>query len=218
MRKLIVSMNVTLDGFLSGPDCELDWHFKSWTSEMAESACEQLSKADTILLGRITYSAMATYWAARLSDFSFPREDLAFADMMHRHKKIVFSHSACIPRWNNVTVAKGKMAATVANLKQRSGKDILVYGSASLVAALIHLNLVDEYQVWVHPVVLGKGKVLFKNLTRKLDLHLFKTHIFRSGVVMLCYKADTHNTVNWAIRRQAAIMLDNTAYFCPGGG
>jgi dihydrofolate reductase len=188
MRKLIVSMNVTLDGFLSGPDCELDWHFQSWTSEMAECACEQLSKSDTILLGRITYSAMARYWSAKLTDFSFPREDLAFADMMHRHTKFVFSHSTGIPHWNNAIRIKGNMAAAIVQLKQQPGRDMIIYGSASIVAALTPLNLVDEYHIWVHPVVLGKGKALFKSVSRQLNLQLYKTHIFRSGVAMLCYK------------------------------
>ncbi|QHT65913.1 dihydrofolate reductase [Rhodocytophaga rosea] len=190
MRKLIVSMNVTLDGFLSGPDCELDWHFQRWTSDMAECACEQLSKADTILLGRVTYNAMARYWTAKLHDLSFPREDLAFADMMHRYTKFVFSHTSQIPPWNNAIRIKGNLAAAIVQLKQQPGKDMIMYGSASIVAVLMSMNLVDEYQVWVHPVVLGKGKALFKNVSRQLDLQLYKTHIFRSGVAMLCYNAN----------------------------
>lgn len=196
MRKLIVSMNVTLDGFLSGPDCELDWHFQSWTSDMAECACEQLSQADTILLGRITYSAMARYWTAKLYDFSFPREDLAFADLMHRHTKFVFSHTSHIPPWHNAIRVKGNLAAAIVQLKQQPGKNIIMYGSASIVAALTPLHLVDEYHIWVHPVVLGKGKALFKNVTRQLELKLYKTQVFRSGVAMLCYRVKPHTAGN----------------------
>ena len=84
MRQLIVSMNMTLDGFMSGPDRGLDWHFTSWTEEMAESACEELSRADTILLGRITYDAMASYWPQQAAHALYSREDVAFADMMNR--------------------------------------------------------------------------------------------------------------------------------------
>lgn len=193
MRKLVVSMNVTLDGFLSGPDCELDWHFQSWTSEMAACASEQLSKADTILLGKITYSAMARYWNAKLHDFSFPREDLVFADMMHRYTKFVFSHSAKLPPWNNTVRIKGNLAAAIIQLKQQPGRDIIMYGSASIVATLVPMHLVDEYHIWVHPVVLGKGKALFKNISRQLDLQLYRTQIFQSGVAMLCYKASLQN-------------------------
>ena len=84
-------MNVTLDGFMSGPNCELDWHFRSWTSEMAESLCAELNEADTILLGRTTYLAMAQYWQSKALDLSFPREDLVFVDMMNSYTKIVIS-------------------------------------------------------------------------------------------------------------------------------
>jgi len=78
MRKLIVSVNVTLDGFLSGPNCELDWHFTCWTAEMAEALSEQLKKADTIILGRVTYLAMAKYWPAKATDITAAPQDLLF--------------------------------------------------------------------------------------------------------------------------------------------
>ena len=83
-------MNLTLDGFMSGTDCELDWHFQRWTKQMADTLYSQLRMADTIVLGRITYTAMAEYWPARAKDLRFPREDIAFADLMHRHRKLVF--------------------------------------------------------------------------------------------------------------------------------
>ena len=81
MRKVIVSMNVTLDGFMSGVNCELDWHFQRWTKDMADSLYSQLSEVDTILLGRVTYAAMANFWPHKAKDLSFPREDIAFADV-----------------------------------------------------------------------------------------------------------------------------------------
>ena len=99
MRKVIVSMNVTLDGFMAGPNCELDWHFSFWNEEMAEYASEQLSHADTILLGRITYKAMAKYWPSMAMDLSYPREDIAFAGMMNSYKKIVFSNTLNEVHW-----------------------------------------------------------------------------------------------------------------------
>ena len=150
-------MNVTLDGFMSGVNCELDWHFKSWTIEMAECLCEELSKADTILLGRITYNAMATYWPAKATDCSFPREDIAFADMMNTYNKIIFSRTLKKVKWNNSRLAKKNIAKEIFQLKQQPGRNIIVYGSGQLVSSLMQLNLVDEYQLWIHPVLLREG-------------------------------------------------------------
>lgn len=91
MRKLIVSINVTLDGFMAGPNCELDWHFNSWTLDMGEALAEQLSRADTILLGRVTYGGMARHFASAPASLNTPREDIDFADMLNHYPKIVFS-------------------------------------------------------------------------------------------------------------------------------
>ncbi|SFE96514.1 Dihydrofolate reductase [Chitinophaga sp. CF118] len=188
MRKVVLSMNVTLDGFMAGPNCELDWHFENWAPDMAASLCEQLSKADTIILGRVTYSAMARYWPGRATDMSFPREDLAFAEMMNSYKKIVFSKNMSTPVWNNSRFVKGNLRRVVLQLKRQEGKDIIIYGSGQLVASLIQLELIDEYLLWMHPVVLGKGKPLFRELQDKLNMKLVKLETFRSGVVVLYYE------------------------------
>lgn len=181
-------MNVTLDGFISGPNCELDWHFQCWTNDMAHSLCEQLSKADTILLGRVTYAAMARYWPSKSKDLSFPREDIAFANMMNNYTKLVFSKTLAAAQWNNSIVVKGNIAGEITRLKQQPGYDMIVYGSGRVVSALIHLGLVDEYHMWVHPVLLGKGKPLFKNLPDRFTMKLYKTTTFSSGVVLLYYE------------------------------
>jgi dihydrofolate reductase len=182
-------MNMTLDGFISGSDCELDWHFQSWNEEMALSLSEQLSQADTILLGRNTYNAMAEFWPAKIADPSFPREDVAFADMMNNYAKIVFSTSLKNTSWNNSKVLRGNIEYEVPQLKHQQGKDILVFGSCKLVSALVKLGLVDEYHIWMHPVFLGKGKPLFRNLRHRLNMELFKMNTFKSGVVKLYYKS-----------------------------
>jgi dihydrofolate reductase len=187
MRKLIVSMNVTLDGFMSGPDSELDWHFNAWNEEMARMAAEQLSRTDTIILGRITYRAMARYWPMQAVNLLCAREDIVFADMMNTHTKIVFSKTLQSAEWNNTKLVKRNIAKEILNLKRQPGKDMIIYGSGKIVAALIQHDLVDEYQVWVHPVVLGKGKPLFPKLQQSINVALSNTKIFSSGVVMLSY-------------------------------
>ncbi len=185
MRKLIVSMNVTLDGYMSGSECELDWHFQYWTKEMAESLCEQLSKADTILLGRVTYNAMARYWLSKVVNPSLRGEDFAFANMMNSYDKIVFSKTITLPEWSNSKLVSGNLEDEINLLKQKPGKDIIVYGSGRLVNSLIKSGMVDEYQLWLHPVVLGKGKPLFKNLHSRLHMKLM--NIKTSAQVLLSY-------------------------------
>jgi dihydrofolate reductase len=189
MRKVVLSMNLTLDGFMAGPNCELDWHFETWAPDMAASLCKQLSKADTIILGRVTYCAMARYWPGRAADASFPREDLAFADMMNRYEKVVFSKSMTTPIWSNSRLVKGNLRKEIMRLKQQEGKDIIIYGSGKLAASLMKLNLIDEYLLWMHPVVLSKGKPLFRELPDKLHMKLMKLETFQSGVVVLYYEA-----------------------------
>jgi dihydrofolate reductase len=179
-------MNITLDGFMSGVNCELDWHFKSWTKEMGDTLCEQLSQSDTILLGRVTYDAMSRYWPAKAGDPTCRGEDFAFANMMNSYTKFVFSNTITSPHWNNSRLIKGDIQQKVAKLKQQPGKNIIVYGSGRLVSSLI--NLVDEFQLWLHPVAIGKGKPLFKGLQEQLKMDLIKVKRFDSGVIVLYYQ------------------------------
>ena len=181
-------MNVTLDGFLSGPHCELDWHFQHWTSKMAEALTMQLACADTILLGRATYTAMAEYWPAKALALSCSREDLAFAEMMNRYAKVVVSKSPIATTWRNTRVLNGNLEAGIRLLKKMRGRDIIVYGSGRLASALLELGLVDEYQLWLHPVAIGAGKPLFGSMHPAQQLQLMKAQIFSSGVVLLSYR------------------------------
>ena len=180
-------MNVTLDGFIAGPNAELDWHFETWNEEMANHAWEQLSRTDTILLGRVTYEALASYWPQEAAGLDCAREDIAYADMMNNYTKIVFSRTLDKAEWNNTRLIKKNIKEEIVSLKKQPGKDIIVFGSGKVAAALIQWGLVDEYQIWVHPVILGKGKPLFKGLPHRLTMNLYKTKIFRSGVVILYY-------------------------------
>lgn len=189
MRKVIVSMNVTLEGFMAGPACELDWHFQSWTEDMAQSAAEQLSLADTILLGRVTYNAMAAYWPSQINSSCFPRDDMPFADMMNQYTKVVFSKTIARASWHNSRLVNGDISHEITRLKAQPGKHLIVYGSGSIATFLTKADLVDEYHIWVHPVVLGKGKSFFKELSDQRRLTFTGTRQFSSGVVLLIYQA-----------------------------
>lgn len=195
MRKIIVSMNVSVDGYMAAPGGELDWHFEKWTSEMAETLCEQLSKADTIMLGGRTYSAMAAYWPQRGTDYRYPREDIAFAEMMNSYQKVVFSKTLKRLPWHNSRLLKQGMEDEILKLKKAKGKDIIIFGSATLVASLINLRLIDEYVLWVHPIALNGGTPLFATAPGKLSMQLTRITKFRSGVIVLYYKVPAERAV-----------------------
>jgi dihydrofolate reductase len=191
MRKLVVSLNVTLDGFVAADDESLDWHPPYWTDEIAETTAELLSRADTILLGRNTYQAMAAYWPFQAKCMSFPRTDIAYADMMNNYQKVVLSSTMNAVWWNNSLLLNGNLQKEITRLKKQHGRDILTYGSISVVKKLTAVNLVDEYQFWVHPVILGHGKPLFNKLKNNMSLKLAWQKVFSSGVVLMVYQ--THH-------------------------
>jgi dihydrofolate reductase len=188
MRRLIVSLNVSLDGFISGPDGELDWHINCWSGEMGEALCARLAKADTLLLGRVTYEAMARYWPAQLNSSSCREADYAFAEMMCRYEKIVFTNTLSSPTWSHTTFVDGDVKQTIDALKRQPGRDIMVYGSGQLVQSLMQTNSVDEYQLWLHPVLLGAGKRLFQSTQSSEPLNLICSETFPSGVMMVRYE------------------------------
>ena len=186
MRKLVVSMNVTLDGYMSGPGTALDWHFENWTSDMAESLSRELGNADTIILGRITYHAMADYWPSRSDCMSCAREDIAYAEMMNNYTKLVFSKTIIRAEWNNSQVIRHDIGPEIMKLKKGEGKNMIVYGSGRLVKALMRSNLIDEYLLWIHPVLLGDG-IPFFNENQKQNLLLIDGKTFDSGVIAMRY-------------------------------
>jgi dihydrofolate reductase len=179
MRKLIAAMNMTLDGFCDHTagiaDDELHQHYN-----------ELLKSADTILYGRITYQLME-YWPTVVKNPTGNKAMDEFAVTMDNISKIVFSHTLKNIGWETARLAKQGIKEEVLELKQKPGKDILV-GSPSLIISCMNLDLVDELQLCVHPVILGKGLPLFKNIKNSIDLKLIKTKTFGSGAVVHYYE------------------------------
>ena len=188
MGKLIVSMNLTLDGYLSGAGGELDWHLACWTAEMGASLCSQLAAMGTILLGRVTYEAMAVHCRSIINGPACGPEDFMFANMMNSHAKIVFSNTMRQPKWANTRLLKGKVEGAITKLKKRQGGDIMVYGSSKLVTALVAAGLVDEFRLWIHPVVAGKGISFFSERKGMCYLRLLSSEPFGNGVVLMQYR------------------------------
>ena len=173
-------MNMTLDGFCDHTamiaDDELHQHYN-----------ELLSNADTLLYGRITYQLMEGYWPTVVKNPTGNKPTDEFAVLIDNISKIVFSHTLKNVDWKNVKLAKGGIKEEVLELKQQAGKNILA-GSPSLIVALMQLDLVDEYQLCVQPIILGRGLPLFKNVKGRINLKLLKTKPFGSGAVTHYYE------------------------------
>jgi len=178
MRKIIAAINLTLDGFCDHtaitPDEEVHDHYT-----------DLLTGADAILYGRITYQLMQ-YWQPFLENPSGEKSMDDFALSMDKVPKIVFSHTLKETGWDSAQLSDQSVEATVLRLREEPGKDVLV-GSRSIIIQLMNLNLIDEYQFCVHPVVAGSGLPLFENVTDRTVLKLTKTKIFDGGAVILYY-------------------------------
>lgn len=188
MRKIIVTEWVTLDGFVAGPNGEMDWVMVE--DEMGQYEYDLLSAADTLLLGRVTYESFAGAWPYVPDNPSASEGEKAYARLLNAMRKIVFSRTLEKADWHNSSLAKEIVPAEIERMKQEPGKDIVIYGSASLIQELTNLGLIDEYQLMVHPVVLGSGKPFFKDTKDRVNLKLTKTRTFPSGVVGLYYEPD----------------------------
>lgn len=182
MRKIIVSNYVTVDGYFAGPNGELDWFV--WDDEMAKFSTDQLKTVDTILLGRVTYQLFADYWPTPTAY----KENPIIAPMMNDLQKIVFSRTLDSAEWNNSLVVKENVTEEISRLKQQPGKDMVIFGSGIIVSEFARLGLIDLYRLIVNPVVLGKGKPLFKNMDNKLKLKLLNAKAQSSGNVILEYE------------------------------
>lgn len=179
MAKIIAALNQTLDGFCDHtagvPDEELHDHYT-----------RLLHSADSILYGRVTYELMG-YWQTLLATPSGEPSMDNFAKAIDRIPKIVFSNTLTTTGWHTATLADKPLAEVAAQLKQQPGGDVLV-GSRSLIVQLANLNLIDEFQICVHPVIIGKGLTLFKDLHERTVLKLLKTKTFAGGAVLHYYE------------------------------
>ena len=177
MRKIVVTEFLSVDGVMEEPA----WTFPYWNDEIAKFKGEESSASDALLLGRVTYQGFAAAW---------PESKDEGADYFNSVRKYVVSNTLEEPlEWTNSTLIKANIVEEITNLKQQDGKDITVHGSATLVQALMQHDLVDRYRLLVYPVVLGKGKRLFKEGI-PATLKLLGSQSFSSGVVALVYEPD----------------------------
>lgn len=185
MQKLIVFNHVSLDGYFVDANGDMSWakadpNDAEWNAFVAENA----GGGGALVFGRITYEMMASFWPTPMAMKMMP----AVAERMNNLPKVVFSRTLDKAAWNNTKLVKGDLAAAMRKMKQESGEGMAILGSGSIVAQLAPEGLIDEYQVVMNPIVLGKGRTMFDGIKEKLNLKLTKTRTFGNGKVLLCYE------------------------------
>lgn len=186
MRKLKLQMQVSVDGFVStGPNDDQNW--VTWAlDDISQYVLELFDSVDTIIMGRKLAVDYIPYWEDVLTKLGDPMH--GFAQRIVAAKKIVFTKTLSKSEWNNTELAKENLVDEIRKLKEQNGKDMIVYGGSSFVAALIKERLIDELHFFVNPVALGKGESIFSSLEKFQDLKLIKAIVYNSGIVMLNYE------------------------------
>ncbi|HEX8037328.1 MAG TPA: dihydrofolate reductase family protein [Ktedonobacterales bacterium] len=188
MRKIVTTTWVTLDGFIAGPNGEMDWIGEIYDDAMGKYESDIVDTADTLLLGRVTYESFAGSWPYVPDKPDAPEAEKDYARRLNAMQKIVFSKTLPSADWNNSRLMREVVPEEIEQLKREPGRDMLIYGSASLVQTLTNLGLIDEYQVLVHPIILGGGKPLFQDIKNPVKLKLANSKTHPSGVEVLTYQ------------------------------
>ena len=192
MRKVVLTEWVSLDGYTAGQDNDMSFVGESFNDEMSKYEDDIVNTGDTLVLGRVTYESFAGSWPHVPDKPDVSEPEKAYARKLNAMRKIVFSRTLSTADWNNSELHRDIDPEAVKRWKQQDGKDMLIYGSASIVQQLTKLGLIDEYQLLVHPVMLGGGKPLLQDIGDKHRLKLVSARPFNSGVVLLTYQpADT---------------------------
>ncbi|MES1221559.1 MAG: dihydrofolate reductase family protein [Bacteroidota bacterium] len=183
MKKIIAAINMTLDGFC-------DHTAMNANEEMHQHYADLVSNADSLIYGRITYQLMESYWPIIVKNPTGIKPTDEFAVSIDNASKIVFSRTLKKVDWNNTTLKKEIIREEFLELKHSSdsGSKYILVGSPGLIVALTQLDLIDEYQLCVHPVISGGGLPLFKNISGRVNLELLKTKTFGAGQIVLYYE------------------------------
>jgi dihydrofolate reductase len=191
MLKIIVTEWVSLDVFVSGPDNDIGFVGESFSPEMGIYQDAIVSQADTLILGRLTYESFAGAWPHVPDNPDAAEEEKIYARKVNAMRKLVFSRTLASADWNNSQLFREIDPAALNALKQQDGKDMLIYGSSSIVQQMTNLGLIDEYQLLVHPDLLAGGKPLFKDLQAKRKLKFVSARPIGSAVMLMTYQAVT---------------------------
>lgn len=183
MRKIVLTMSVSLDGYFEGPHHEIDWHLVD--DELHDHFNQELKTMGAFISGRITYELMAAFWPYADEDPANAGPVAEFAAIWRDMPKIVYSRTLPSAGWNTA-IARDIVVRDVLALKAEPGAD-LALGGADVAATFMEHGLIDEYRIYVHPVLLGEGRHLFQRSDVVRDLRLIETRVFGNGVVLLHY-------------------------------
>jgi dihydrofolate reductase len=194
-RRVVASTFVTLDGYMVGPDEDISWVIEGFDPEMQADIAEDMSGSDVFLLGRVTYEIFVAYWPTAVPyeagdelDPAAGKEDPSIIRALNDSEKLVFSRTLAGSDWSNTRIVGEGLEDEVRELKRQPGRAVNIQGSASIVQALARADLIDEYHLYVHPVLLGDGKPLFAGGPDRQDLGLTGVKSYANGVVALNYE------------------------------
>lgn len=187
MRKLIWLMHTSLDGFVSGPNGEMDWAGASMDDELWEDVMGLLGTVDAAMFGRVTFQDFENYWPAVARNPASVGNELDFSRWIDQTPKTVASRTLKKLDWKNSTLVNDNVAESVSRMKGQPGRDLLMFGSPGLASHLLKAAVIDELRIHVHPLILGVGRSLLRDVTGRHKLRLMKARPFRSGVVGLRY-------------------------------
>jgi dihydrofolate reductase len=188
MRSIIAFVHISLDGFVAGPNGEMNWI--KVDEEIFDHVGKRIGDTDTALYGRATYGMMESYWPTAGKEPNASKHDIDHSKWYSKAHKIVLSKTMKDATLPNTTIISDNLSARINEIKQQPGSEILLFGSPSATHALIQQNLIDGYWLFVNPIILGKGIPLFAGIQDKTKLKLITTRQFTSGVTELNYMVE----------------------------
>jgi len=189
MRRVVLFMHVSLDGIVGKPGEENDWIHTD--EEMFDYALRQTNRSDTALYGRVTYELMDSYWPTAADYPDASQHDIEHSKWYNNVRKIVASKTMKGKSLKNATIVSDNLSDEIRKLKNENGKDIVMFGSPSTAQSLMEENLIDDYWLFINPVLVGQGNLLFKYINQIIKLKLLESKTFASGVVCLHYELKT---------------------------
>lgn len=188
MRRLISHMQLTLDGFVSGPHGELDWSGEYHDDAMWDDVFDIVSNVDGVIFGRVTYQLFEDYWPVIRENKSATKRDIEFGEWIDETEKFAVSRTLTSVKWKNTVLLRGDGVTEVAKVKEADGNDLIVFGSSTLVSSLMSAGLVDEHRTNIHPIILGEGRPFVPALGGAHPLQLVDGRKINAGVVGLHHR------------------------------
>lgn len=186
MRKLKLQVQMSVDGFIAGPNGEMDFLVHNWDAELGQYVTQLTETIDCIVLGRNLAEGFIPHWAGVAANPENP--DYSAGKIFTDTAKVVFTRTLDHAKWENTILATGDLVEEITRLKSQTGKDIIAYGGATFVSALIKHELIDEYHLFVNPAAIGRGLPIFQTLDSNQRLTLVKATPFGCGIVVLHYE------------------------------